>query len=62
MNKIAEFHWRLGQSRGPQDLPEGEGLLAHHTGPYPGWSDARTAAVELQERDGGHAEGDDADG
>ena len=38
VNRIAEFHWRLGQSRGPRDLPEGGGLLARHTGPYPGWS------------------------
>lgn len=41
VNKIAEFHWRLGQSRGPRDLPEGEGLLAHHTGPYTQWRNAR---------------------
>lgn len=45
VDKIAEFHWRLGQSRGPRDLPEGGGLLAHHTGPYPGWSSAREAAT-----------------
>jgi hypothetical protein len=46
VNQIAEFHWRLGQSRGPRDLPEGEGLLAHHTGPYPGWSHGRAAGPE----------------
>lgn len=46
VNGIAEFHWRLGQARGPRDLPEGSGLLAHHTGPYPGWRSARDAEVE----------------
>lgn len=34
VNEIAEFHWRLGQSLGPDDLPEGSGLLAKHCGPY----------------------------
>jgi hypothetical protein len=34
VNEIAEFYWRLGQSRGPSDLPEGTGLLAKHCGPY----------------------------
>ena len=34
VNEIAEFHWRLGQSIGPDDLPEGSGLLAKHCGPY----------------------------
>ena len=37
IDKIAEFYWRLGQSRGPQDLPVGEGLLPHHRRPYRGW-------------------------
>lgn len=46
VNGIAEFYWRHGESRGPRDLPEGSGLLAHHTGPYPGWSEAREAEVE----------------
>jgi hypothetical protein len=46
VNEIAEFHWRLGQSRGPRDLPEGSGLLSHHTGPYPGWSEARESGPE----------------
>jgi hypothetical protein len=32
---IAEFHWRLGQSIGPDDLPEDGGLLDSHRGPYP---------------------------
>jgi hypothetical protein len=49
VNNIAEFHWRLGQSRGPRDLPEGRGLLAHHTGPYPGWSNARDIASGTQQ-------------
>jgi hypothetical protein len=34
VNGIAEFYWRLGQSRGPKDLPEGTGLRAKHCGPY----------------------------
>jgi hypothetical protein len=34
VNDIAEFHWRLGQAQGPRDLPEGNGLRAHHAGPY----------------------------
>ena len=34
VNEIAEFHWRLGESRGPEDLPEGKGLLAKHCGPF----------------------------
>lgn len=34
VNELAEFHWRLGQSRGPSDLPEGKGLLAKHCGPF----------------------------
>jgi hypothetical protein len=34
VNEIAEFHWRLGQSLGPSDLPDGRGLLAKHCGPY----------------------------
>jgi hypothetical protein len=34
VNDIAEFHWRLGQAQGPRDLPEGNGLLAKHAGPY----------------------------
>jgi len=33
---IAEFYWRANPSRGPQDLPEGEGLLPHHRRPYVG--------------------------
>lgn len=50
VNEIAEFHWRLGQSHGPRDLPEGNGLLAHHTGPYPGWSEAREAELQNHRR------------
>ena len=34
VNEVAEFHWRLGESRGPDDLPEGKGLLAKHCGPF----------------------------
>lgn len=34
VDEIAEFHWRLGQASGPQDLPEGQGLLEKHTGPF----------------------------
>jgi hypothetical protein len=59
VNEIAEFHWRLGQSRGPRDLPEGSGLLPHHTGPYSDWRSARDAEVEEQrprERGGQHGE------
>ena len=41
VNQIAEWHWRQGQSRGPRDLPEGEGLLPQHTGPYTPWRNAR---------------------
>lgn len=37
VNGIAEYYWRSGESRGPRDLPKESGLLAHHTGPYPGW-------------------------
>lgn len=33
---LAEFYWRANPSRGPQDLPEGEGLLPHHRRPYLG--------------------------
>ncbi len=50
VNDIAEFHWRLGQSRGPRDLPEGRGLLAHHTGPYSPWRSARDADAEERQR------------
>jgi hypothetical protein len=46
VNNIAEFHWRMEQSHGPRDLPEGEGLLAHHTGPYPGWRSRREAGTD----------------
>jgi hypothetical protein len=52
VNEIAEFHWRLGQSRGPRDLPNGSGLLPHHTGPYFDWRSARDA--EVDERRRGH--------
>jgi hypothetical protein len=34
VNDIAEFHWRMEQSIGPDDLPKGEGLLAKHCGPF----------------------------
>lgn len=47
VNEIAEFHWRLGQSRGPDDLPEGSGLLAKHCGPF---SDARYERETAAER------------
>lgn len=33
VNEIAEFHWRIGQSQGLNDRPEGSGLLAKHFGP-----------------------------
>jgi hypothetical protein len=36
IDTIAEFYWRADPSRGPQDLPEGEGLLPHHRRPYVG--------------------------
>jgi hypothetical protein len=45
VNKTAEFYWRHG-SPGPRDLPEGEGLLARHTGPYTPWRSARDAEME----------------
>lgn len=47
VNDIAEFHWRLGQSRGPKDLPEGSGLLAKHCGPF---SEARYERETAAER------------
>jgi hypothetical protein len=50
VNQIAEFHWRLGQSRGPRDLPEGQGLLPHHTGPYTPWRSAREDAADKRRR------------
>lgn len=34
IDKIAEFYWRADPSRGPRDLPEGQGLLPHHRRPY----------------------------
>jgi hypothetical protein len=40
VNRTAEFYWRHGTAQGPRDLPESEGLLAHHTGPFPGWGDS----------------------
>lgn len=61
VNEIAEFHWRLGQSRGPRDLPEVSGLLPHHTGPYSDWRSARDAEAEGQrrrERGGQHGKTD----
>jgi len=39
VNEIAEFHWRLGQAQGPDDLPEDSGLLTRHCGPYRGGMD-----------------------
>jgi hypothetical protein len=50
VNGIAEFHWRLGQSRGPRDLPEESGLLPYHTGPYSPWRSARDADVQGRQR------------
>jgi hypothetical protein len=58
VNEIAEFHWRLGQAHGPRDLPEGGGLLPHHTGPYPGWSEAREAELQRHHRDGQNLPGE----
>jgi hypothetical protein len=52
VNDIAEFHWRLGQSLGPGDLPEGHGLLAKHCGPYSEARREREVAAERGERDG----------
>ena len=51
VNNIAEFHWRLGQSRGPRDLPEGRGLLAHHSGPYSPWRSAREVTSQEESED-----------
>lgn len=34
IDTIAEFYWRADPSRGPRDLPEGQGLLPHHRRPY----------------------------
>lgn len=57
VNEIAEFHWRLGQSLGPDDLPEESGLLAKHCGPY---SEARrrreVAAERVKQQDVGKGE------
>lgn len=46
VNEIAEFYWRLGQSRGPKDLPEGGGLPAKHCGPCSEARYEREIAVE----------------
>jgi hypothetical protein len=46
VNRTAEY----GAARG---LPEGEGLLAHHTGPYPGWSESREAELQRHRREHG---------
>ncbi len=50
VNEIAEFHWRLGQSRGPSDLPEGKGLLAKHCGPFSEERHEREIAAEVAKR------------
>ncbi len=36
IDTIAEFYWRANPTRGPRDLPEGEGLLPQHRRPYVG--------------------------
>ena len=46
VNEVAEFHWRLGQSLGPHDLPEDAGLLAKHCGSYAHDRHEREVAVE----------------
>lgn len=51
VNKIAEFHWRMEQSLGPDDLPEGEGLLAKHCGPYSRDRYDREVVAELAGRE-----------
>ena len=59
VNEIAEFHWRLGQSHGPSDLPEGQGLLAKHAGPYdPRRREREMAADEAlrRQREAGNSE------
>ena len=58
VNEIAEFHWRLGQSRGPSDLVEGAGLLAKHCGPF---SEERYRR-EIASQAGVHADAQDQQG
>ena len=36
IDKMAEFYWRANPACGPQDLPDGEGLLPRHRRPYVG--------------------------
>jgi hypothetical protein len=52
VNEIAVFHWRLGQSLGPDDLPEGTGLLAKHCGPYSSNRHQREVAEDVARRVG----------
>lgn len=42
IDTLAEFYWRANPSRGPQDLPEGEGLLPYHRRPYVGGQQQET--------------------
>jgi hypothetical protein len=34
IDEVAEWYWRHEYAIGPKDLPEGEGLLLHHRGPF----------------------------
>lgn len=34
IDDLAEWYWRHGAALGPEDLPKGSGLLAHHRGPF----------------------------
>ena len=48
VNEIAEYYWRSGESRGPDDLPDGRGLLAKHCGPFSSARLDRDKAEELR--------------
>jgi hypothetical protein len=34
IDDLAEWYWRNGVALGPEDMPKGSGLLAHHRGPF----------------------------